>query len=52
MKYSKCLSYPLPFYATHKINVFLYLRIPTNPEKVEGLSANGKILTKGSDSLF
>ena len=33
IKYIKCLSYPLPFYTTQKINPFLNSRISANHEK-------------------
>ena len=34
MKYSKCLSYPLPLYAAQKISPFLNSRIYANHDKV------------------
>ena len=40
MKYNKCLSYPLPFYATQMINPFLNSRLLVNHDKVDRLSAN------------
>ena len=43
MKYSKYLSYPLPFYATQIINSFFNARNLTNHDKVEELSANSEI---------
>ena len=46
MKYSKCLSYPLPFYPTQTINPFLDSRISANHDKVEGLLACSEILIK------
>ena len=47
-----CLSYPLSFFANQIINPFLNSRISANHKKVQGLSANGKILIKGVVSLF
>ena len=39
MKYTKCLSYPFPFYETEIINPFLNSRVPAYHDKVQGLSA-------------
>ena len=47
MKYSKCPTYPLHFYATQIINTFLNWRISANHDKEEGHSANSEILIKG-----
>jgi hypothetical protein len=59
MKYCKCLSYPLPFYATQNVTIyigndatqkdtrFLNSRISANHDKVEELSANHEILING-----
>ena len=44
MKYKKCL----PIYATHIITPFLYPSFLANHDKMEGLSANFKILIKGN----
>ena len=52
MKYSKCLSYPLPFYAIKKISSFLNSRISPNYDKVKGLSTKGEILIMGIVSLL
>ena len=41
-----------PFYATQIINPFINSSISANYHKVEKLSANGKILIKGSVSLL
>ena len=35
VQYSKCLSYPFPFYATQIINPFPNSRISANHDKVE-----------------
>ena len=35
MKYTHCLSHPLPFYATQRINPFLNSRISANHDKME-----------------
>ena len=40
MKYTKCLSYPLPFFANWLNNPFLNLRISANHDKMNRLSAN------------
>jgi hypothetical protein len=37
IKYSKCLSYPLPFYATQVNNPFFNSRISSNHDKVKRL---------------
>ena len=47
MKYSKWLSYPLPFYGTQIINHFLNSSFSANRDKVERLSADGEIFIKG-----
>ena len=41
------LIYPLPFYATQIINIFLKLRISANHDKGEGHSAKGEIHING-----
>ena len=43
MKYIKCFSYPLPFYATQIICPFLNSRNSANHDKVNGLSGNSRI---------
>ena len=40
MKYIKCLSYPLPFYAAQINHHFLNVRISANHDEMDGLSAN------------
>ena len=47
MKYTKCVPYINPFYASH----FLNLRNSANHEKVDRLSAKGEILIGGIVSL-
>ena len=47
MKYSKCLSYPLPFYATQIFSLFLDSRISANNDKVEGIQLIVKSLLRG-----
>ena len=44
MKYTKNLSYPLPFQAAHIIKPFLNSRISANHDKVKGHSFNGVII--------
>ena len=46
-EYIKCLSYPLPLYASQISNPFLDSRIIINHHKAKGLSAKGEILMKG-----
>ena len=53
MKCSKCLAYPLLFYATHIPTHFLDSRISANHDKEDdGLSANGEIRIKEIVSLL
>ena len=51
MKCSECLSYPLPFYATHINEPFLNSMISTNHDIVKGHSANGEIIIKGIETI-
>ena len=52
IKYSKCLFYPLLFYAPQVIDLFLDAMISANSDKVEGHSANGEPLTNSSITSF
>ena len=52
MKYSKCLSSPLPLHPTQIIYPFLNSRIISNHDKVDGLSANREIFIKEIVSLL
>ena len=51
MKYSKNLSYSIPFYPNQTINPFLNLRNSVNYDKVDRISVN-EILIKGIASLL